>query len=323
MDIITAARGNASIEWRPSTKCFHARQSRTKMRGVHQIVKSYMPRTPKEHAALLDAPNHANSGIQRGYSAPCRGAMTLDERDSRMCKGGSNPKQHGTIVDEEIGRYARVPIHDREMFVRDNPDLDRCTVTLINFFKREKLTPLETQLIVGDLKRNCATMIDLVCRDVANNTVIVEIKATKHTSHEWYEEEVGMLKAPLHNIPCSMLNVDMLQLLTTKLIVEHGNCRVKVPRAMLIRVSGNGLWSYTPPSWFTDPEVQRAYYGDVRTTAKALERARQAKQKAATERKAATAKKRQERIAKSKKPWKARQRKGEQVFFNPRIEDLL
>lgn len=323
MELINAARANATIEWRPTTKCFHARQSKLKMRGVHQIVDSFMPHTRKEHKDRVDVPVHGDTGIERAVNKPCRGTMTQDLKDSRMCKAGTNAKEHGSIVDEEIGRYARTKLGDRHKFLEEHPDLDRCTVTLINYFEKEGITPLETQVIVGDIKRNCATMIDLVCRDLNGSTIVVELKATKHTSPEWYETPVGMLKAPLHNIPCSMLNVDMLQLLTTVMIVKHGNAQINVGKALLMRVSGNGLWVYSPPDWFSDATVQHALYGDIQASARKATRERQLKQKEKNDLKEVRAKRRAERIKNSKKPWKVRIRKGDTVHYNPLITDML
>lgn len=260
MNLVNAARNIKDIVWSPARERFEERNGPA-LEGVHPIVNSFMPHSMKVHIALNKESAYSNTIIEKGVSSTCSGNITGKEKDSRGCKS-SGAKAHGKIVDVEMSNYANTPVALQSEYIDKHPDLDRCTKTLIREFKKNNITPVAGQIIVGDLKCGCATPIDIGARDFDGSTLLIELKATKQTNPAWYSYETGIMKMPFSQfgIGFSCLNLDMIQLLTTKLLTERGSARFTNFKCKLIRVSGNVAMVYDPPEWFHNQNVQNAYY---------------------------------------------------------------
>lgn len=272
MDLVVAAKNARDITWNPRTKQFMLRtrrgtKGRVILRGVHPVIDKFKPYHIKQHIAMNTTPTYAKNIIEKGVSSPCVGVVTGDETDSRGCKGGK-ADDHGTIVDDEMTRYANTPVAERGDYLQTHKNLDRCTKTLIKEMNKRGIVPVAAQVIVGDINIGCATRIDMVCRDSQGQTIVVELKATMHTNPAWYTTSTGKLLWPFDNLDYSCQNVDMLQLLTTCLLVERGNTQYKKAKPLLIRVSGNVAIAYEPESWFHDTVLRDTYYNHLKACAR-------------------------------------------------------
>lgn len=308
MDLVHAAL-RCGVQFCPNPKYFHVQGNRKqKLTGAHAAVASFLSHSIDVHVAN-------NKGSRGRYesdtTSSCSVIITGLEKNKHGCVGG-DANHHGTVVDTELSQFARMPFNQRARFLTVNSEkLDACTMAVIRKLEELGLEAIASQLIVGDVDAGLATAVDLVCRRKRDGAcVMVEIKASRHTDTEYYTYSMGMLRAPLNTVPYSMLNVDMLQLLLTKLMIRNGHSRYEVKECLLIRACSGVAHTYEPPEWFSHVRLQELMYEHLRAQWVAKQAAKKPPPPAGA------VKKKRERYAAGKSGG-PRQKKGRVAYFTP------
>jgi hypothetical protein len=82
---------------------------------------------------------------------------------------------------------------------------------IFSLLYKMKLNPIATQVIVGDITFKLSTALDLLCKDIYNKYVIIEIKAINEKTMFKYNK--SMTNLPITNC---ILNQSLIQLAATK-----------------------------------------------------------------------------------------------------------
>jgi len=251
-----------------SNDVFWNNEKKKKMNGVHGIISSLFCSMTQaeieEHMKKNKIKRHDPQGpAKRGRTVKYSKTVPKVTKDTRGCKNPGDKKKHGSTVDTEVGIFCQVR-GKLDMFLKEIPDPDPCTLGIIEFLVKHKLQPVISQLIVWDMILNMATAVDLMCMDEHGELVMIEIKATGHTSSEFYLEKMGHFKEPLSELPFSYKNQDMLQLMLTHLMFSRST-KLPCRRAILLRASGDVVFEYNMSPWAWSKEVRQVVWKHIET----------------------------------------------------------
>jgi hypothetical protein len=128
------------------------------------------------------------------------------------------------------------------------PQPDPCTLALLTEIQQRGWKLRSSQFGIFDESIGVATAIDLLAETADGRLILLEQKVTKHRHCNYYEHARGYFRHPLQNVPFSLFNVDLLQLLVMALML-HYSYGVTVDEAYLVRVGHGQIWIYGLSDW--------------------------------------------------------------------------
>lgn len=223
-----------SLEWLFPEGGIQALVARNKTPTGRLKKKKFYPSSSNNPNRIFNNTNHCN-------------IVLLDsEIDENGCKG-LDDKGHGSIVDLEMQQFV-ISHSNLNLFRTLVPKPDPCTVALLNEIQSRGWTLRSSQFGMFDDALGVATAIDLLAETRDGKLVLLEQKVTKHRRSNYYEKSHGVFQGPLQNVPFSLLNVDMVQLLSMALML-HYSYGITVDEAYLVRVGQGQLWIYGFSDW--------------------------------------------------------------------------
>ena len=223
-------------------KHFLERKSGIALKGVHNVIATrFLPFHPSKLRYRLTAP------AQTVLNPRCYGTSDTD---------------HGAHVDQDLKLFAAGSARGKQL-TDDALDAavrtahrrccDPCSLAIVRAIRQLGWRVCASQQPVGCMQARVATAYDLRCEDTrnGNETVIVEIKTSKHRTNAFYEQPVPGAFICIGDdtrLPYSYHNVDMMQLqMTCALAKRTVECEHAL-RGALLRVGACGrVWHYPMP----------------------------------------------------------------------------
>lgn len=261
-------KNTGNVVFSSTTSSFWDVEKNRAMTGVHNIIKRHFRVLTSDqidqHMKNNRIQRHDATGpAKRGRAIKYKGTVPRVPKDTRGCKHPGNKLEHGKTVDSEVETFCRCG-GSRAKFLETIPDPDSCTIGIIDYLEKYRYSPLLCQVIVSDSNLNMASAVDLMCCDKDGQLVMIEIKATGHTSNRFYRETIGYFKEPLHELPFSYMNEDMLQLMLTHMMFTVSS-QLPCPNAILLRATGDVAFEYPMAEWAWTREVRTVVWCHLKT----------------------------------------------------------
>jgi hypothetical protein len=167
-----------------------------------------------------------------------------------MLKGGGattpvkyGGRRGGRLVDREL--YERI----EKKYAKRLKIWSPTTEKIFKFLTHHAYKPAASQVGVGYQlkdKRWLYTAADIICRQSANEVVLVEVKCKESC---YYEKSTGQLQHPFELRSNSQRNQDQLQLGFTVAMYEKTFPQDKVVGSMVLRAHSNGIHTYPLEQW--------------------------------------------------------------------------
>jgi hypothetical protein len=241
--------------------------------GIHSIIQKFQPISISELCQINNKRTHDKSKnasvntikrVNTEWAEIIRSRNQVDLcseiEDCPNCTKIDN-KKHGSIVDSEIQMFTLPPInYDISNMFQYVEGVDSCTIRLLLELNKRNWSIVSPQHKIFDEELKIATAVDIICRDNTNNDlIIIELKTSKHTSDDYYtfshpDYYYDMMRAPRSfpetggQIPLSMKNDDLLQILITHVIIKE-RYGIVPDISLLIRLGGDKIWIYELEDW--------------------------------------------------------------------------
>ena len=134
------------------------------------------------------------------------------------------------------------------------------------------LKPVYSHLVVGCCDLRLATCLDLLCRDITGNLVVVLLK---YGYDDYYDvQNQGHMKAPFDDVPSSFLNRHLVELLVAIWLFNHSNhifSNERIDSGRILRVYKNDQDELTtelnelPSEWICDSIKKQACLATLRS----------------------------------------------------------
>lgn len=153
---------------------------------------------------------------------------------SKAVGGFKKGMERGRLVDAELSKWADRGTPVRHAYARK----------FLAWCKREKYTPVASQVCVADAGADVGTLVDLVLADARGRLLVVELKCGFQGHYDAYS---GRLRAPFADATDCPRNQHLLQLAFSVHMFRATFPELGAPRAALVRIVDGGVESTPLP----------------------------------------------------------------------------